>query len=195
MQRVVTSIRELPGLPRFLLPFLFSDLQCAASVEPVIIINASKYSRDALIVFLNRDPDHIPLRLAQEGARDLSTELHTLTVRATKVDVTRELAFLRKLWDQIVSLAPILDSIQMTELSHSRIWWCPTAEFSVLPLHAAGPYRKERDLPVLYISSYIPTLTALIGARRRDPLSSATERKRFIPSIKPKLLARANSFP
>ena len=52
MQRVVADIRKLPGLSRFLFPLLFSDLQCAASGGPVIVVNASEYDCDALIVFL-----------------------------------------------------------------------------------------------------------------------------------------------
>ena len=180
LQRVVINIRNLPGLSRFLLPSLFPDLQRAASGGPVIIVNASKYSCDVLIVFLNRDPVHIPLRITQENARDLSTQLHTLTERAKRADVTKELAFfLRQLWDQIVS--PIVDLLQTIHPSQSRIWWCPTAEFSVLPLHAAGPYRKgQRNLHHLYISSYTSTLTALIRARRHDPSNAATPQKHFI---------------
>ena len=51
----------------------------------------------------------------------------------------------------------------------------------MLPLHAAGPYRKgQRNLPHLYVSSYTPTLTALSRARRRHPSKSATGQKRFI---------------
>ena len=114
LQRVVTDIRNLPGLSRFLLLSLFPDLQCTASGGPVIIINASQHSCDALIVFLDRDPVH-SLQITQEDVRALSTKLHTLTVRAKRADVTRELAsFLRKLWDQIVS--PIVNYLQ-TSLS------------------------------------------------------------------------------
>ena len=179
VMRLALLIRE-PGPSRFLLPSLFPDFQRAASGGPVIIVNASEYSCDALIVLLDRDPVHIPLQITQDRVRGLSTELHILSVRATKADVTKELAFfLRKLWDQIVS--PIVDILQTFHPSQSRIWWCPTAEFSVLPLHAAGPFRKgQQNLPHLYISSYTPTLTALIRARRRDPSNSATEQKRFI---------------
>ena len=135
---------------------------------------------NALIVFLDRDPVHIPLQITQEDFRALSTELHTLTVRAKRADMTRELAFfLRRFWDQIVS--PFVDCLKMTHPSQSRIWWCPTAEFSVLPLHIAGPYRKgQRNLPNLYISSYTPTPTTLVRARRRNPSKSTTEQKRLI---------------
>ena len=46
---------------------------------------------------------------------------------------------------------------------------------------AAGPYRKgQRNLPDLYISSYTPTLTALIRARWRDPSTPAVQGKHFI---------------
>ncbi|KAI9459001.1 TPR-like protein [Boletus coccyginus] len=162
MHKIVTNVRALPGLSRFLLPPLFHDLQHAASGGPVIIVNASNYSCDALIVLLDRDPVHIPLQVTQEDIRDMSTELCKLTERAKRIDVTRELAgFLRKLWDQIV--LPIVDFLQTIHPPRSRIWWCPTAEFSIHPLHAAGSFRKgERNLPDIYISSYTPTLTALI---------------------------------
>ena len=111
MQRVVANLRELPGLSRFFLPSLFSDFQRAASEGPVIIVNASQYSCDALVVLLDRDPVHIPLQITQDTVLELSRKLCTLTVCATRADMTRKLAsFLRKLWDQIVS--PIVDVLQ-----------------------------------------------------------------------------------
>ncbi|KAF8132911.1 CHAT domain-containing protein [Boletus edulis] len=180
MQRIIINIRELPGLSRFLLPSLFSELQRAASGGPVIIVNASQYSCDALVVLLDRDPVHIPLQITKECVRDLSEELHASTELAKKFDVTRELgSLLRNLWDQVVS--PVVDFLLTTLPHQSRIWWCPTAEFSVLPLHAAGPYRKgERNLSDLYISSYTPTLSALIRARRPAPSNTSGGRKRFV---------------
>ncbi|KIK31461.1 hypothetical protein CY34DRAFT_59997, partial [Suillus luteus UH-Slu-Lm8-n1] len=49
----------------------------------------------------------------------------------------------------------------------SRIWWCPTSLFNFLPLHAAGEYRPNgKSLSQQYISSYTPSLTALLRARR-----------------------------
>lgn len=49
-----------------------------------------------------------------------------------------------------------------------RIFWCPTGAFSTLPLHAAGTTTQGKDLCSDYVvSSYIPTLCALMHARTR----------------------------
>ena len=180
LQKVVSSIRRLPGLSCFLLPSLFSDLQHAASGGPVIIVNASRYSCDALIVPVSGDPVHIPLSITKEYIRDLSSRLNTLTTSAKFKEVTKALQIiLRELWDRVVS--PIADFLLTTYPRQSRIWWCPTAEFSLLPLHAAAPYRKDQPrFTDLYISSYTPTLSALISARRPNSFNLATQQKRFI---------------
>ena len=101
-------------------------------------------------------------------------------MHAKSMDVSRDLALiLRELWDCVVS--HVVDFSQRISLPQSRIWWCPTAEFSLLPLHAAGPYRKgQRNLADIYISSYTPTLSALIRARQAGRSMSTSDRKRFI---------------
>ena len=179
LQTIVSNIRKLPGHSRFLLPSLFSNLQRAATGGPVTIVNTSKYSCDALVILVDRGPIHIPLSATEEDVRDLS-KLRTLIVRAKRSDVTRDLGlFLRELWDQVVS--PIADFLLTTCPCQSRIWWYPTAEVSLLPLHAAGPYRKgQQNLSALYTSPYTPTLSALIRARQHYPPNSATEQKRFL---------------
>ena len=178
--KVVSRIHELPGLSHFLLPPLFSDLQQAALGGPVIIVNASKYGCDALVVLVDRNPHHIPLSITKDGVRELSSKLSTLTEDATWNDVTKDLTIvLQELWDKVVS--PIVDFLQTVHPLQSRIWWCPTAEFSLLPLHAAGPYREgQRNLANLYISSYTSTLTALIRARQHDPPHSESQEKHFV---------------
>ena len=102
-----------PSETKILLPSRFPDLQRAASEGPVVIVNASKYSCDALIVFHDRDPIHIRLQVTQEDVRVLSKKLRALTVRAEEEDVRSELTlFLRKLWDPIVSPIMIVDRLQ-----------------------------------------------------------------------------------
>ena len=179
----MSKIRDLPGLSRFLLPLLFCDLQRAAIDGPIIIMNASKYGCDALIVFVDKDPVHIPLPITKKDVQELSLRLRILTKGAKRMDmraIEREFKiFLRTLWDKLVS--HVVNVLQTTCYRNSRTWWCPTAEFSLLRLHAAAPYReRQKGVSDIYVSSYTTTLTALIRARRPGILNSAHDKKCFI---------------
>ncbi|KAI9571847.1 CHAT domain-containing protein [Boletus coccyginus] len=180
LQDIIANIRKLPDLSRFLQPLLFLDLQNAATGGPVIIVNASKYGCDALIVLPDRDPAHVALPITKAGVSELSLKLHFVTSRARFRDVTKELLMLlRELWDMVVF--PIVEVLQECHPNRSRIWWCPTAEFSFLPLHAAGSFRKGQPMfSDLYISSYTPTLTALIRARQKRSVYPSTERRHVL---------------
>ncbi|KAG2130228.1 CHAT domain-containing protein [Suillus clintonianus] len=167
---VVSRIRLLHNFSRFLLPPLFSDLQKAAEDGPVIIVNASKYSCDALIVMSTQDPILIPLDITLAEVSELSSEFQSLTARVGSSDHRLEshkiVGILRNIWSRIVS--PVVGALRELIVHGSRIWWCPTAGFTMLPLHAAGPYEKKRhNLSHFYVSSYTPTLAALIRARQR----------------------------
>ncbi|KAG1734865.1 CHAT domain-containing protein [Suillus paluster] len=164
---VVSRIRMLPDFSRFLLPPLFPDLQKAADDGPVIIVNASQHSCDALIILSAQDPVHIPLDITLTEASELSSEFQSLAEEFGVSDHQHELAnILRQLWDSVVN--PVVQALRESKVPPgSHIWWCPTAEFTLLPLHAAGPYEKKKDnLSHLYISSYTPTLATLIRARQ-----------------------------
>ncbi|KAG1748209.1 TPR-like protein [Suillus lakei] len=166
---VVSRIRMLPDFSRFLLPPLFSSLQKAAEDGPVIIVNASQYGCDALIIHSAEDPVHVPLDITQVEVSELSSEFQSLAnLFGTSDDHTPKLVgILRKLWHRIVD--PVVQALRESKVHPgSRIWWCPTAEFTLLPLHAAGPYEKKGDtLSHIYISSYTPTLAALVRARQQ----------------------------
>jgi len=169
---VMSRIRMLPDFSRFLLYPLFSDLQKAAEAGPVIIVNASRYSCNALIILSTQDPVHIPLDITRATVSELSNLFQSLTKDAGTSDHPLELntivGVLRTLWERIVD--PIVKALKVLIPRRSRIWWCPTAEFKLLPLHAAGPYVKQaRNLSHFYISSYTPTLAALIRARQQLP--------------------------
>ncbi|KAG1744905.1 uncharacterized protein EDB91DRAFT_1080445 [Suillus paluster] len=165
---VVSRIRILPVFSRFLLPPLFSGLQKAAEEGPVIIVNASQYSCDALIISSVQDPIYVPLDIAWTEVSELSSEFQSLTGQFGSSEHQHELvSILRKLWDHIVD--PVVQALRESRVHRgSRIWWCPTAEFALLLLHAAGPYEKKKDnLFDIYISSYTPTLVTLIRARQQ----------------------------
>ncbi len=73
---------------------------------------------------------------------------------------------------------PVLDALGLTGTPDGdpsdwpRLWWCPTGPLTLLPLHTAGDHRAAADgghPPTVLdrvVSSYTPTLRALIEARR-----------------------------
>ncbi|KAG1726211.1 hypothetical protein EDB19DRAFT_1945192 [Suillus lakei] len=100
---LISRIRKLHGFSRFLLPPLFSDQQKVAEEGPVIIVNASRYSCDALIISNGQDPVHIPLDIAQTEVSELSSELQSLSEQFGSSDHQHKLvSILHKLWDYIV---------------------------------------------------------------------------------------------
>ncbi|MEV2242092.1 CHAT domain-containing protein [Micromonospora sp. NPDC049891] len=51
-----------------------------------------------------------------------------------------------------------------------RLWWCPTGLLTLLPLHAAGRHETPGESVIeRVVSSYTPTLRALLEARRPPP--------------------------
>lgn len=74
-------------------------------------------------------------------------------------DLTKTLKWL---WDNVA--APVLEALDDVP---TRLWWCPTGPFSLLPLHAAGYHDERAGRTVLdrVISSYTPTLRSLVSAR------------------------------
>ncbi|KAJ7896478.1 hypothetical protein B0H13DRAFT_1885187 [Mycena leptocephala] len=85
---------------------------------------------------------------------------------------------LSELWVKIVHL--VLNALAITTPASQdleRIWWCPTGPLAFLPIHAAGLYGKDQafglKLSGFLISSYTPSLTALIQGYRPQPESQA----------------------
>ncbi|MEU1268495.1 CHAT domain-containing protein [Streptomyces sp. NPDC005799] len=93
------------------------------------------------------------------------------------------------LWDAIA--APVVGELELERApardeAWPRIWWCPTGPLTLLPLHAAGYHATGRStagnqVPRTVIdravSSYTPTLRALLEARRAAPLPALGTRR------------------
>ncbi|KAG2115415.1 hypothetical protein BD769DRAFT_1752789 [Suillus cothurnatus] len=154
----VEEIRKIEGFSRFLLSPSFSDLRDAARGGPIIVLIASMSSCDAVIIWHEQPPTHIPLPTTLE-------KLLTLVNKFQRRSTLALTAALIELWDDIV--CPVVRNLGPFSPRGSRIWWCPTSLFNFLPLHAAGEYRANGEsLSQQYISSYTPSLTALMKARR-----------------------------
>ncbi|KAG1727975.1 CHAT domain-containing protein [Suillus lakei] len=157
--RAVEEIRKIEGFSRFLLPPLFSDLQAAAHDGPIIVLLASESSCNAIIIPHLQPPTSIQLPTTLEKLQALVDKLQGASEAALKKT-------LMELWDNVVG--PVVENLGRFAQRGSRIWWCPTSVFNSLPLHTAGEYNREHGqfLSWLYISSYTPSLTALIKARK-----------------------------
>jgi hypothetical protein len=87
------------------------------------------------------------------------------------------------LWETIAE--PVLtalgfDSTPPDGAPWPRLWWCPTGLLTLLPLHAAGDHAIEgSQRPTVLdrvVSSYTPTLRALVEARKPLPDSDGPPR-------------------
>jgi hypothetical protein len=164
-EAAVAEIRNLKYFSRFLLPPAYEDLQAAARHGPVIIFIASKYSCSAIIVPTSGDPHHVPLSSIALADLNILKERFTRAIRnASRMNPTEPrndlIVLLRIVWNEIMlPIANVLENVLKLK-RHSRIWLCPTAAFTSIPLHAAHPFltkadrSKEPCLEDLYICSY-----------------------------------------
>ncbi|KAG1822523.1 CHAT domain-containing protein [Suillus subaureus] len=161
---VVSRIRMLPNLSRFLLPPLFSDLQMATKEGPVIIVDASQYGCDALIVLRDQNPVHVPIDVTRTEVSELCSDFHSVAEQFGSSRYQNKLAgVLHKLWHDIV------DSVVQAH--------------GVSDVRPAGPYEREEDnLSQIYNPSYTPTLATLV----RNP-----DREKELRCVAPELAAIA----
>ncbi|KAA1476447.1 hypothetical protein DENSPDRAFT_511976 [Dentipellis sp. KUC8613] len=204
-ESMVVAIRRIDGFSHFLQAVPFSELRLAPAEGPVIILSVSESRSDALII-MNRDEEPVT-RVALKG--NLPETVFRLSMDIQRVDLENRrgsrpadvagrggglTALLRILWSRICG--PVVQQLlRMGIQEQSRIWWCPTGRLTQLPIHAAGPYTEgRRNLSDIFVSSYTPTLAALIGARARivvdtdtTPHLLAIGQSKELPSVKEEL--------
>jgi hypothetical protein len=166
-------------------PSPFIQLRHAATRGPVVIVNISRHGCHALLVTTNGvqvvDLPDITHDQAFEQANTLLTILNRAShPEQSLFDRDRDrhalLDILDWLWDTVTG--PVLASLGHTsppisETAWPRIWWCPTGSLTMFPLHAAGHHPRNHrpdnpvstdTVPARVISSYTPSLTALMRA-------------------------------
>ena len=164
---LVEMVRHIEGFEAFLRPPRITELLAAGADGPVVLINVSRYRSDALLVTSHR------LEVMQ--LPDLTPEqVHAVTSDFLAAfdgelnDRQRFPAILAWLWDAIAG--PVLTHLGLTSRNRGdelpRLWWCPAGNLVLLPLHAAGRQgSSEQSALDLVVSSYTPTLRALLQAR------------------------------
>ncbi|KDN46878.1 hypothetical protein RSAG8_03955, partial [Rhizoctonia solani AG-8 WAC10335] len=178
---LLSQARTLPGFEDFLLPVKSNDLITIARNGPIVIINCHINHCTALLILPGQDSiNHLALpNFTEEKAQSTRSKLEALVrkkglrergFRALRL-LEEKYTFadvLSDLWKDVVQ--PILDFLGYTKQvpvhSLPHITWCPTGVMSFLPLHAAGNYDTPPSRVFDYvISSYTPTLTALLASK------------------------------
>ncbi|KAJ7121507.1 CHAT domain-containing protein [Mycena epipterygia] len=203
-ERLLKKIRALEGFEQFLLPKTMSQLFPAAQQGPVIILNVGKDHCDPLILMpgqVDHKVMHIPLpNFKPEHVEALAKSFHNLVPSSggnDRLSGQREGSMLpedefahilSELWVQLVK--PVLNGLSImtpSKVNPQRIWWCPTGPLTFLPIHAAGLYGKNEPfgskLSDFVISSYVPSLTALIECFR--PQSNSKKEPKLLAIAQP----------
>ena len=175
---LTSQIQSRPGSEGFLGTSSFDTLRSAASRGPVIIINHCEWRSDIIIIFHNSLPCSLPTSSTfYVDANKLHDEL--VKARASEGGLNSKeyqdalCSVLKGLYKLVGQ--PVIKRLRLLGVpEQSRIWWCPTSVFCLLPLHAMGPIpssesEEPRYFSDLYIPSYTPTLSALIDSRRASP--------------------------
>ncbi|KAJ7621820.1 CHAT domain-containing protein, partial [Mycena rosella] len=191
---LIKKIREVEGLERFLLPKIIVELSLAAQRGNVVLLNVSRISCDALVLMphLSTKVKHVPLpEFTPQHVEKLAQSMEHLVPFMGRSQTERLYAqreeglgspeddfahILSELWVRLVK--PVLAALAITTPAKDnleRIWWCPTASLTFLPIHAAGLYGKDDSfgskLSDFAISSYTPSLAALVQGFRQNSQS------------------------
>ncbi|KAH9965644.1 CHAT domain-containing protein [Russula compacta] len=186
---LISQIRAQPGFDTFLIPPSFNTLRSAASRGPVIIINHSKWRSDIIILLYNSPPSLIPMSNDfYDRAEGLKEKL--LATRKKGLESREYEDALRYVLETLHDLVgrPLIQRLHQLNIpEQSRVWWCPTSVICSLPLHAMGPIRSDGRTKLyfsdMYITSYTPTLSALIESHK--PSTQALDEPSMLLVVQP----------
>ncbi|MGW6726167.1 CHAT domain-containing protein [Nocardia sp. NPDC055029] len=157
--RLLAQIRGIDRFAGFLGPPRFADLRAAAAGGPVILLNAGNDRSDAIILTADGSPRLLPLPYLS-----LEDVLAYSAILAGPAADRRDTLPLILGWLWWAAVEPVLDAL--APAPGTRVWWLPTGLLGLFPLHAAGIAGRPGALDRV-VSSYTPTLRALIHARAR----------------------------
>ncbi|KAG2361486.1 hypothetical protein BDR07DRAFT_1377174 [Suillus spraguei] len=128
----------------FLLPPSYADLQVVACHGPVIILVASQHLYSAIIVPTSGNPRHVSFPCMTITHLEVPKKDFAREIRCPE-ETRKELqGLLRTVWDEIMLPVVVVLQCDLRVGSRSRIWLCPSATFTSIPLHAAHSFRMKR---------------------------------------------------
>ncbi|CAM06019.1 CHAT domain-containing protein [Saccharopolyspora erythraea NRRL 2338] len=163
---LVDEVRAIPGHENHLRPLPFGELAQAADEGAVVLVNLSRYRSDALIVFGGRV---LTVPLSKATPDFAATQAANALAAVQDQDPEPLAEALDWLWQNITR--PVLDRMGYLGSPGAgqrwpRMWWNVMGAAAFLPVHAATGRSGDSALDRV-ISSYTPTLSCLIRAKRR----------------------------
>lgn len=189
LDALVTRVRALPGLERFLLPQPVDRLTAEAHTGPLVMINVSRYRCDALILTGSGVQVCELPEVDHDDVHDRLGDMHHMLDRIGTSPAARREAenvmvhdTLPWLWDAVAG--PVLEQLGLTSPVDGhrtrRLWWIPCGPLAFFPLHAAGHHLERpaigprRTVMDRVVSSYTPTVRALSHARAQRARQTAS---------------------
>ena len=168
-QRLLPIIRAQPGFEDFLQPLSEEQARQAAVSGPIVILNASVYRYDAIIIETHQIRAVNLPELDELKTQEMIQKLETHPGEV-----------LEWLWNIVAK--PVLSALglaqNVSDLSKvPHIWWIPTGAISRFPIHAAGCHAASSGQTVMdrAISSYSVSVTALLNSRSAKPPAHAPQ--------------------
>ncbi|RDH36157.1 CHAT domain-domain-containing protein [Aspergillus welwitschiae] len=211
LQQCERQIRAKAGFEGFLHPMNIRQMVDCAREGPIIVVNITCTSSDAIFVLSPTIIGHHRLNSMITRAVDKFREYlmrHAMTelygdpwsyekdpgARDLDSDLPRE-AYDNNLlsWLWYTCVKPILTSLASdghisSGEEKSRVWWIGTGAAAGLPFHAAGDYSQSQENKGEscldhVISSYTPTIKALHAVRAKAAAQQASRRVKERPSL------------
>ncbi|KAL8372263.1 hypothetical protein RB595_001855 [Gaeumannomyces hyphopodioides] len=180
---LVEKIQGFEGFEDFMRTPHVTGLQRAAAGGPIVVLNVSKPRCDALIVHHDRGVELVPLPgLKHEDIKTWSGAIKS----KPRISEPKMFEMLAWLWDELA--LPVLTRLEEVERSRAalaekegkgkgkeieelpRVWWIPTGDLCLLPIHAAGRYgpgaAPSDTLLERILSSYSPSIKTLLFVQR-----------------------------
>ncbi|KUN18886.1 hypothetical protein AQJ23_38925 [Streptomyces antibioticus] len=170
-QETLDEIRARDGFEDFLRPPGAGRLMSAGADGPVVVLTVGQEGTGHALLLDRGGLKVCPLPgLTHQEVRERSELLFQAVAAAGRSGLARAFAeqfvadLLEWLWTTVAE--PVLDTLGITGppppgAEPPRLWWCPSGPLTFLPLHAAGA------VPDRVVSSYTPSLAALLRARGR----------------------------
>jgi len=182
----IEKVRSLPGWERFMLPPQSAELIRSARNCIIAVVNSSEcMSQSHAILVQSSGIRSVPLpQLAYSDAVKQVQEMKHIVKGSLRTFVTRNKAMrdlLLWVWESTVR--PIFHSLGLLGESQNEcgphIVWIGVGILGGIPFHAAGDCAPKSDLNAMsrVVSSYVPTIRALLLAQAAEPRRATKERK------------------